>query len=233
MFYQIQGMDDFVPQRDMIHVKDLSIEYQKGKDMFKGKSRIEACREAVGAGLALQDYTASFYGNGANVGMILESEAGALEDEEQRLAIKRSLSDYTGSRNSHKPLVLPWGIKISHGPTKFNQQQTQFIETKIHFVEEVAQIFNLPLHKMRIDSDGNSYNSVEQANIEYLTDCLGPFSKAFEQEYNRKIFMTSERGQVFTKVDLDEKQMADLNTKADYIVKLLQNGVITVNDAGS
>ena len=226
LFYEIKGIDGLVSQYNMIHVRDLSLDTN-----YKGKARIDACAEAVGSGLALQDYTASFFGNGANVGMVLESEQGALEDEDQRNAIKNSLQEYQGSENSHKPLVLPWGIRISHGPTKFNQQQTQFIETKIHFVEEVAQIFNLPLHKMRIDSDGNSYNSVEQANIEYLTDCLSPFSKAFEQEYNRKIFPSIERGEFFVKVDMDDKQMADLNTKADYVIKLVQNGIYSTNDA--
>lgn len=226
LFYEIDGIDGLVSQHNMIHVRDLSINTD-----YKGQARIDACREAVGSGLALQEYTASFFGNGANVGMVLESEQGALEDEDQRLAIKNSLKDYQGSENSHAPLVLPWGIKISHGPTKFNQQQTQFIETKIHFVEEVAQIFNLPLHKMRIDSDGNSYNSVEQANIEYITDCLAPFSKAFEQEYNRKIFPSIERGEYFTKVDMSEKAMVDLNTKKDYAIGLVQNGIYSVNDA--
>ena len=228
LFYKIKGIEDPVSSYNIIHVKDLSIEH----DSYKGTSRIDACREVMGRGIALDEFTSAFFGNGANPGLVFESEMGALDDEEKRKSFENSIQrKFSGSEKAFKALFLPAGLKLSASPSRFNQQQTQFIETKIHFIEEVAQIFNLPLNKMRIKEDGKSYGSQEQSNIEYVTDCLRPFSKAFEQEYARKLFGSMERGQLFVKVQLESRLRGDMAAQTEHVVKMIQNGVYSVNQA--
>ncbi len=234
LFYHIYGVDNPISMFDMIHIKDLSIKenHSNSNDNFKGQSRIEVCREAIGSMLALDQFSANFFGNGANIGTTVESELGAIENEEQRRSLENSLNaKYTGPDKAYKSLVLPSGFRLGQGATKFNQQQSQFIETKFQKVEEIAQIFNLPLHKMSVNTDGNSYNSVEQANIEYVTNTLRPFSIAFEQEYNKKIFNAKDRGRVFTKVALEFLKRGDLKSQAEYADLNLKNGTWSVNDS--
>ena len=229
LWYQIHGVDQPIHMDDMLHVKDMNTD-----DDWFGKSRIDICREAFGAGLAMRDFTSSYFGNGAHISLVLETELGSgdlTSDPKQRESLERSLRDkYTG-QNSHKSIVLPPGLKLSTGPTRFNPEQSQFIQSRIHFVEEVAQIFNLPLSKMRIKTDGNSYNSQEQANIEYITDCLVPFSQGFKEEDNRKLFMPNEIGRLRIRNLFENRLKGDMKTQGEFIDKMVKNGVYSVNNA--
>ena len=218
-----------VPGSDMIHVKDLSIETSE-EYKYMGKSRVDMCAETIGKGLALNEFAATFFGNGANFGMIFESELGAFEDEDQRKNFLKSVQSYQGSNAANLPFAPPEGVKVSQA-ARPTQDRTQYIETNIFHVQEVAQIFNLPLHKMRIDSNGNSYASLEQANMEYINDTLKPFAVAFEQEYNKKLFRENEKGSVFVETSMKQKKAADLDTLAGYVDTMLKNGTFSVNQA--
>jgi HK97 family phage portal protein len=239
LFYNVRlgkGLDNttIISSRDMIHIKDLSItnSFEGSNDKFKGKSRIEACSEAIGAGMALRDFTSTFFGNGANIGTVVESEVGAIQDDAQRKSLENSLkTNYTGPTKSHTALVLPSGYKLSAGVTKFNQQQSQFIETRILLVEEIAQIFNLPLSKMRTKENGTSYNSQEQSNIEYTTETLSPYVKCFEQEYNTKLFSASERFETMVNVVLKDRLKGDMKTQGEYVNTRVFNGTMSINEA--
>jgi HK97 family phage portal protein len=150
----------------------------------------------------------------------------------QRESIENSLKEkHRGSKNAHNSIILPPGFKLSQGTTRFSQEQSQFIQTRIQFTEEVAQIYNLPLSKMRIKTDGNSYNSQEQANIEYVTDCLVPFSQGFKEEDNRKLFRDSEKGKIRLRVQFEGRLKGDMKTQGEFIDKMVKNGVYSVNDA--
>ena len=238
LFYNIRLGKDIldtkvVSQRNIIHVKDLSITntFEGSIDRFKGRSRIEICSEAIGAGQALRDYTSTFFGNGANIGTVVESELGAIQDDAQRKSLENSLrTKYTGPTKSHSALVLPSGYKLSQGSTKFNQQQSQFIETRILLVEEIAQIFNLPLSKMRTKENGTSYNSQEQSSIEYTTETLRPYVTAFEQEYNTKLFANSERFNVLVNVILKDRLKGDMKTQGEYVNTRIFNGTMSINE---
>jgi len=239
LFYNIRLGKEYtdttiISQRNMIHVKDLSVTntFEGNNDRFKGRSRIEICSEAIGAGQALRDYTSTFFGNGANVGTVVESELGAIQDDAQRKSLENSLrTKYTGPTKSHSALVLPSGYKLSQGSTKFNQQQSQFIETRILLVEEIAQIFNLPLSKMRTKENGTSYNSQEQSSIEYTTETLKPYITAFEQEYNNKLFSNNERFNVLVNVILKDRLKGDMKTQGEYVNTRVFNGTMSINEA--
>lgn len=230
LFYDIRYIKNAIPARDMIHVKDLSIEDNYNtKERHKGKSRIELCKESFGSAMALDEYTSTYYGNGAHPGMVFETEYEASAENRKEL-LDSLRTKYNGSDKAHKNLVLPPGVKLTQGPTKFSQEQSQFIQTKLQYIEEVARIFNLPLNKMRLKENGVSYNSQEQSNIEYVTDCLRPFSKAFDQEYNRKLF-TRDKWRVMVKTSLEGRLRGDMQTQGEFIDKMVKNGVYSINDA--
>lgn len=234
LFYNILGVEEPVSMYDMVHVRDLSInqQFRNSRQNWKGQSRIDVCREAFGSMIALDAFSANFFGNGANIGTTIESELGAIETPEQRVSLENSLNaKYTGPDKAYKSLVLPSGYKLSTGPTKFNQQQSQFIETKFQKTEEIAQIFNLPLDKMSVNNDGNSYASSIEASNNYVTSTLRPFTIGFEQEYNKKLFGGAERGRKFTKVQLEMLQRGNLVQQADYADKNLKNGTWSVNES--
>ena len=230
LWYRVEGIDMAVPSSELLHVKDLTI-----GTGFKGTSRIDACKEAIASGLAINEYAATYFGNGANAGTTIESEVGSMdlsENPEQRKSLEISLDKkFKGSANAWKSLVLPPGFKLSNSTSRYNQQQSQFIESRIKFDEEVAQIFNLPLNKMRVKRDGQSYNSQEQSNIEYVTDCLVPFSQGFKEEDNYKLFKSNELGKIKIRVQFEGRLKGDMKTQGEFIDKMVGNGIYSTNQA--
>lgn len=81
---------------------------------------------------------------------------------------------------------------------------------------------------MLYDLTHGNYNSVEAANLQFLTQTLIPYITIIENEFNKKLI--SERN---VYIDLDERELlrTDMNSSAEYYTKLVAGGIITVNEA--
>jgi phage portal protein BeeE len=77
------------------------------------------------------------------------------------------------------------------------------------------------------DLSHSSYNTIEAAQLEFLTHTLLPYISLCECELNRKL------GDDKIWIDLSEEYLmtTDKNAKANYIKNLLSTGVICVNEA--
>lgn len=226
IYYEVEGFDDLIPGRDLIHVKDLSVE----GNGLKGKSRIELCKEAIGAGLAVEQFASSFFGNGANMGVVIKSQMGEIETEKQRKSLENSINaKYVGAKKSHKHIVLPSGFELSNGPN-ISPEQSQFIQTRRFTIEEIARIFNIPVSKLR-DIERATFSNIEHQNIEFISETIRPIAKKFEQEYTRKLTKINERGKVKAKYNLNARMRGDTATQTEHIKTMLQNGVYSVNQS--
>lgn len=224
LWYSVRNMDTIINGADILHVKDLSAD-----EHYRGKSRVlDYCKEWAGRGIAVNEYTSAYFGNRANPGLIFEPTYDI--DKEQRESLENSLRrKHTGSAQSHKGLIIPFGLKLAQGRMQFNPEESQLIQTKIQSTEEAAALFNIPLNKMRIKTDGNSYNSQEQANIEYVTDSLKPFSQAFQEEDNIKLFRSNEVGNIMTRMMLESRLKGDMKAQAEFIKTMMQYGIYNVD----
>jgi hypothetical protein len=125
--------------------------------------------------------------------------------------LRRSFEDlHSGSGNSHRVALLEQGLKwesIGVPP-----DDSQFLQSREFQVIEICRWFNLPPHKLKELAKMN-YNSLEQMNVEFLTDTLRPWLVRWEQQLNRKLLRRQDRERFFFEHAVEGILRGDLQSR--------------------
>jgi HK97 family phage portal protein len=191
---------------------------------LRGVSRIHANRENLGLALALQDYAAAFFGNGAYAGGVLEVP-GEPNPEQLTQMVDAWEGRHRGVRRAHRPAVLYGGAKFV--ATSVNPSDSQLMQERQFAVEEVARLFRVPLFSLGVSTPGAvSYASVEQQNLHFLTHTIQPVVAVLEDAFST--LLTDRR--TFIKFNLSSLVRADLATRTASYASALISGYMSVND---
>jgi len=219
IYYKIKDSET-LSDKEIFHVVGFSY------DGIKGKSPIQACQEALGIGMASQEFGANFFGRGANLSGVLEHPSRLSDDASNRL--RQSWNQrFSGIHNSHQTAILEEGVKFK--PIGMPLADAQFIETRRFSVEEVARIFRVPNHLIN-DLTSATYSNIEQQSLEFAKYSLTPYLINWEQELNRKLLSNRELSSHFFKFQTKELLRADADSRADYYRKLFEIGVLSPNE---
>ncbi|NBW09716.1 MAG: phage portal protein [Caulobacteraceae bacterium] len=171
------GRRILMPADDVLHLRGPS------QDGIVGLSVVQLARQAIGLGLAAEQYGSSFFGQGARPSGVLE-HPGRLSDD-ARIRLRGDWERlHSGVDNAHRVAILEEGMKWS--TTSLPPDDAQFLQTRKFQIEEIARWFSLPLSKLR-SSESSSYNSLEQENQAFLTETLRPWLIRIEQEIRLKL----------------------------------------------
>lgn len=209
---------------DILHLKRFSW------DGLVGLNPVQYAREILGVGLSGTDYQASFFKNSGKPSAVLETDH-TLKDEEFKRVRDSWNAAYSGANNAHKVAILEHGLSLK--PFSVNAKDAQVLELLQDNTRAVANIFNLPPHKLG-DTTRTSFASLEQENQAYLDDTLDPILVNWEQELDCKILSASEREADTHFIEFDRKALmrADLGATGEFLNKALQGHPwITVNEA--
>jgi HK97 family phage portal protein len=186
-----------------------------------GMSRVERLREALGLGIALQDFAATFFGQGVSGSMVVEVPGNITPDQARQLSDSMS-NRHGGWRKSGRAAVLSGGATVKD--MSVQNDQSQFIESRRFFVEEVARLFNIPLHFLDVPGS-QSYSSVEQSAIQFVQHTLRPYIEKLEWSYSRLL-----PEQAFLKFNVDGLLRGDFNSRITGYATGLQSGFMSIND---
>lgn len=180
------GKANTLLSKDMLHVAG------PGFNGLRGMSQISfVLRTAAGIALAADQYSASFFENGARPDFAVEL-AGNPTPEQQEMMRKSWADRYQGIRNAHTPALLTNGAKV-HELT-MNAEDSQLLTTRQFQVEDIARIFGVPPHMIGHTQNNTSWGSgVEQMSIGFVKYTLGRHLIKIEQELNRKIWPSREK----------------------------------------
>lgn len=206
--------------KEMLHFVGLSY------DGLLGKSPISACREAISVGLATQKFGAKFFENGAILQGVLQTDGKLTEESAERLR-KSWGNRYGGLSNTHKTAVLEGGV--SYKPISVPLVDAEFVKNRQFTIAEIARIFRVQPH-MLFDLERSTNNNIEQQSIEFVTYTLMPYLVNIEQEFNRKVFTTSEENNHWVKFRVAELLRADVDSRGDYYRRLFEIGVLSANE---
>ena len=154
---------------DVLHIPGL------GFDGLVGYSPIAMAKNAVGMGLACDEYGASFYQNGAQPGGVLE-HPGVVKDPKRVRDSWNAI--YQGSANAHRIAVLEEGM--AYKPITISPEQAQFLQTRKFQIDEIARIFRVPPHMVG-DLEKSSFSNIEQQSLEFVKYTLSPWITRWEQ----------------------------------------------------
>ena len=192
-----------------------------------GYSVVQYARQTMGMGIGASKWQAKFFKNGAKVSIVLEHPGTLGKEAQDRLKESFHLL-YSGIENSHKTAVLEEGMTAK--PLTINPKDAQVLELLNANVVAVANIFNLPVHKLGV-TGSQSYASLEQENQRYLDDALDPLMVEIEQELNIKLLTPKERQDSFIEFERKSLLRADLAARSAFYQKAVGNvPFMTVNE---
>lgn len=221
--YRVQADDgswSLLRSREVLHVPGL------GFDGIMGYSVVRMARESLGLTVASEQYGSAFFGNNANAGGTIEVPNTLGDVAYKRL--RDSWEDrHRGPENAHRIAILEQGAKFNK--ISIAPEDAQFLETRQFQIEEVARWFGVQPHK--IGHLGRAtWGNIEHQAIEFVTDTLRPRLVCLEQEYKRKLFLTTERD-FFAEHLVDGLLRGDITSRYNAYAIAIQNQFLTPNEA--
>ena len=219
--YTHEGENKPLNKNEVIHIPDV---VRPGE--IRGISRVIALTDNFGLAIALESYAARFFGQGATTSGIIEFPGNLSPDQAKNL-VDGFDARHKGFRKSHKTGVLSGGAKYVQ--TTMENDRAQFIDSRRMAVEDVARAFNIPPHLLGLPGT-NTYSSVEQNNIAFVTHTVRPIIQKLESAFTP--LMASEPGgaTAFIKFTLDGLLRGDANSRFTAYSTGLQAGYLTIND---
>lgn len=212
-----------IPARDMLHIRGL------GPDGLVGWPVLELMAEALGVGMAAQEFGARFFGSGSNMSGLLMIP-GTFSEQKIQNTIQAWNSMQTGLNQSHKIALLQEGVKFQQ--LQIAPEAAQFLQTREHEIRAtVANITGVPPHMLG-DSTRTSHNSLEAEGQSYLDYCLQPWLKTWEKECEDKLLTQQQREADSHIIEFNREALIQMSfdSKVNGIYRQLEAGLITHNE---
>jgi HK97 family phage portal protein len=209
-------------QDEMLHIVESLI--QPGQ--VRGISRVSMLKESLGLGMALEAYAQRWFGQGAS-GNYAITTPGALTPEQAKAMADSIDNRHGGWRKSSKTMVLHSGADIKD--IGIDPEKSQSIEARRMFVEDVARIYSIPTHMLQLPGT-NTYSSIEQTQIEFVSLCLRPFVSLIENALSTLLQVYPNGQGAFLEFNMSALLRGDINSRATAASVAIQGGWLTIND---
>ncbi|MCR8874883.1 phage portal protein [Phocaeicola barnesiae] len=218
LFYTATGYRNKIEPCNIIHLLRYS------NNAVEGISVIKNAISTLQLSTDIDNQAANFFKSGCSLNGILK--VNSTLTEQQRQQIKSSWNTtYNGNGGG---LAVIQG-NMDYQQISVNAADAQLLESRNYQISDIARFFGIsPI--LLGDLSKSSYSTLEQTQLQFLSQTLQPYITMLELEFTRKIFRPSQSGKFF--VDWDEKALlrTDKTTVANYYVTLLQNGLLTANE---
>jgi HK97 family phage portal protein len=209
-------------QDDILHIVESLI--QPGQ--VRGISRVAMLKDSLGLGMALEAYAQRWFGQGAS-GNYAITTPGSLTPEQAKAMADSIDNRHGGWRKSSKTMVFHSGADIKD--IGIDPEKSQSIEARRMFVEDVARIYSIPTHKLSLPGT-NTYSSIEQTQIEFVTDTLRPYAALIENALSTLLQVYPNGQGAFLEFNMAGLLRGDINSRATAASVAIQGGWLTVND---
>jgi HK97 family phage portal protein len=219
--YSNKGL--YVDGEDMIHVKNFSY------DGFLGVSTITHATNITSLAESADGQAKGYYANGANMNGIIGVPGKISPDNAKNLktSFREAVSYNSSTGVGGGVIVLEGGA--TYTPIQINPRDAQMLETRQFNVVDICRFFGVSPIKA-FDMSSSTYANVESYQLGYITDTITPLAKKIENEFNRKLYRPSQRGNTRVSLDIEELMSADLDTLSNYYMNMIQCGAYSPNE---
>ena len=210
-----------IPAENMFHVPGFSFNGLYGLSVIGSM-----IRESVGLGLANDEFAARYFGQGMNIGAVMNVPQDLGDGKEAYL--KELRKQHAGLMNSH-------GILLTQNDETYTQlkmplKDAQFIEGRRFQKTEIAGFFGVPPHKLAIHEKNANRSNLEQENQNYVDSCLIHRTTRFESAISQQLLTKKERqAGLFAEFNIAGLLRGDSKARAEYYNKMFQIAGITPN----
>jgi HK97 family phage portal protein len=174
-------------QDQILHIAGL------GYDGVMGYSPIALMRQAIGIGLAIEQFSGTYFGNGAHVGGVVTLPQPISPNSQDGLTDyrKKLKEEYAGLGKTASLMVLA-GQGATYTPITLPLEDMQLLSLRKFQLEEIARIYRVPLHKIA-DLDKATFSNIEHQSLEFVMDTMMPLCRKWEQALNATLLTENER----------------------------------------
>jgi HK97 family phage portal protein len=208
--------DEAYSQRDIRAIHWLLLPNKK-----RGISPLEAMRNTIGMGIAMDRFLSQFYGDGATPSSVLETDTTITQEQAQILRDTWEEAHWKRRR----PAVLTGGLKWRSITT--SAADMQMLEHREAIVRDISRAYRIPLHLMMgSGGDSQTYQNVEQAGTNYVRYTLLPYMRRIEDAISEMLPLTQR-----VRFNADEFMRADLTTRVKAQQVQILSGTLSPNEA--
>lgn len=218
-----RGKVEIFPREKVFHLRGFSF----GGDV--APSIIRYAAQTLGSASAIEETAAKVFANGLQSSGFLET-ANELTPL-QREQMKKVLTDFAGSSNAGKLMVLEAGLKYNQ--LSIIPEDAQMLESRRWSIEEICRWFGIPPIIVGHAAQGQTMfgSGVEQILIAWLTLGLNPLMRRIESRIQKELTSPKERGlKQYFEFNREALLQADSAAKAQFLSTLTQNGLMTRNE---
>ena len=221
LFYQAPNITkSLIEPINIIHV------VMHSQNGIEGKSILSFATNTVKLAGNAEKAASDFFGGGMTVHGILSTESPRLT-KDQRESIRNAWNE-SQIGNGTGIAVLESGMKYQQ--ISSNSKDAQLLETRLFNIQEVSRWFNISPVLLG-DLSKTSYNNLEQAQLQFVTNTLAPYVLMLEQEINRKLILPKDRNKYYIDVVEEDIIKQDKQSQVNYLSTLVDKGIITRNEA--
>lgn len=196
-----------------------------GYDGVTGCSPIRAAAQGIGLGIAAERSAAKLYGSGNMISGVLQTEQRL--NAEQAAALKATWrSKMGGSQAAHDVAVLDSGASFQ--PVAMPYKDSQFLESRMFQVTEVARMFGVPPFLLMATEKSTSWGTgLEQQAQGFVTWDLAPtWLTPTEQRVTKELLPKT----VYAKYALGGLLRGDSSARATFYRAMRDSGAYSAND---
>jgi HK97 family phage portal protein len=194
-------------------------------DGLKGMSTIAAQHDAIGLGLAAQQFQAAIMANGITLSGVFQHPQTLTDKAWEHL--KQSIAERQGSSKAGGFMILEEGMKWEK--MSMTLEDAQFLELRKLNRSEIAAIFRVPPHKVG-DLEKATFANIEHQSLEYVIDGLMARLVRWEQSIKRDLIMERD---IFAEFLVDALLRGDLKARYDAYKVGIEAGFLNPNEARS
>ena len=204
------------------------VHHQRGLSMrgLVGLSPVRTAMNAVGLGLAMEEFGAKYFVNGAAPSVVLSHPAKLTADAVKNLRASFEMQ-WAGLSNAHRIAVVGEGVKPELLSVPI--EESQFLESRQFQVKEIARLFKLPPGLLG-ETETATYASAEQEVLRFRELTLGPWAERQEKEIYRDLLTEEEQRKLFAQHKLAKLQATDLKTLYETSQIAVLSGLQTPNE---
>lgn len=217
---QEEATTTILPRDKVLHIPGFST------NGISSYSPITKTKEAISLNLALEEYAAKFFGNGAKPPAVIEIP-GNLGPKGLENFKKSWKENSEGLDNAHRIAILEEGIKLHEYGA--DPSESQALESRKFSVIDVARIFNVPPHMLR-DLERASFSNIEEQGLEFVIYSLRPWLVRLEQNYTIQMLSEEDQRGYFWEHMVDGLLRGDSKTRWASYMTGFQMGVNSPND---
>lgn len=212
------GQRGILPDVEVAHIM------LNSRDGLSGISILEHARETIGRQMAQHETQDELAGSGLRPTAALWVKTRDLTREAREI-VRKSYLDAVGA-----------GAAVFE-TDKFDRFETitmkptdaQFLELIAATDADIANFFDFPLHKLNMGKQ--SYESNEQQELNYVKTCLNQFCVQIEQVGRLKWIDARDQPFQYLRFNRDALLQTDAKTRTEILVKRIQSGILTPNEA--